>query len=53
MTSTQVHSSFDEKSFSRFGDMTSVAVLQSLNEDEMINTQTLGDVLSIIRSVLG
>ena len=52
-TSTHVHLSVEEKSFSRFGDMTSVAVLQSLNKDEMINPQTLGDVLSIIRSAFG
>jgi len=38
-----------KKPFSRFGDMTSVAVLQSLNEDEMTNPQTLRDILSIIR----
>ena len=53
VTSTHVHYSFDEKSFSRFGDMTSVAVLQSLNENEITNPRTLGDVLSIIRSAFG
>ena len=33
-----------KKPFSRFGDMTSLAVLQSLNEDEMTNPQTLRDI---------
>jgi hypothetical protein len=52
-TSMHVHTSFDEKSFSRFGDITSVAVLQCLNDNEMTNPQTLGNVLSIIRSAFG
>jgi len=43
------YSGFDEKSFSRVGDMVSVAVLQSLNDREMTAPQTLRDVLSIIR----
>lgn len=51
--SMHVLTGFDEKSFGRFGDMTSVAVLQSLNEDEMTNPQTLRYVLVIIHSAFG
>jgi hypothetical protein len=50
VTTMHGYSGWDEKSFSRFGDMTSVAVLQSLNDDEMTAPQTLKDVLLIIRS---
>jgi hypothetical protein len=52
VTTMHGYSGWDEKSFSRFGDMTSVAVLQSLNDDEMTAPQTLKDVLSIIRFAL-
>ena len=43
------YSGGDEKSFSRFGDMTSVAVLQSLNDEEMTAPETLKYVLLIVR----
>jgi hypothetical protein len=49
VTTMHGYSGCDEKSFSRFGDMTSVAILQSLNDDEMTTPQTLKDVLLIVR----
>jgi hypothetical protein len=49
VTTMHGYSGWDEKAFSRFGDMTSVAVLQSLNDGEMTAPQTLRDVLLIIR----
>jgi hypothetical protein len=49
VTTMHGYSGSDEKSFSRFGDMTSVAVLQSLNDDEMTSPQTLQYVLLIMR----
>ncbi|HWY70346.1 MAG TPA: hypothetical protein VNX88_16880 [Terriglobales bacterium] len=49
VTTMHGYSGWDEKAFSRFGDMTSVALLQSLSYDEMTAPQTLRDVLLIIR----
>ena len=49
VTNMHGYSGWDEKAFSRFGDMTSVALLQSLSYDEMTAPQTLRDVLLIIR----
>jgi hypothetical protein len=36
VTSTHGCTGWDEKSFSRFGDMTSVAILQTLTDDQLI-----------------
>ena len=49
VTTMHGYSGLNEKSFSRFGDMVSVAILQSLNDDEMTTSQTLRDVLLIVR----
>lgn len=49
VTTMHGYSGWDETSFSRFGDMVSVAILQSLNDVEMTAPETLRDVLLIIR----
>ena len=49
VTTMHGYSGLNEKSFSRFGDIVSVAILQSLNDDEMTTSETLRDVLLIIR----
>lgn len=48
VTTMHGYSGWDQKAFSRFGDMTSVALLQSLTYEEMTAPQTLRDVLLII-----
>lgn len=48
VTTMHGYSGFDEKAFSRFGDMVSVAILQRFNV-EMTAPPTLRDVLSIVR----
>jgi len=48
-TTMHGYSGWDEKSFNRFGDMVSVAILQSLDDAGMTSPQTLRDVLMIIR----
>jgi hypothetical protein len=53
VTKMHVYSGWNQKDFSRFGDITSVALLQSLSYDEMTAPQTLRDVLFIIRRAFG
>jgi hypothetical protein len=48
VTTMHGYSGWDEKAFRRFGDMTSVALLQSLSYDEMTSPTMLRDVLLII-----
>ena len=48
VTTMHGYSGWDQKAFSRFGDMTSVAILQSLSYEEMTSPETLKDVLLII-----
>jgi hypothetical protein len=49
VTTMHGYSGWDQKAFSRFGDITSVALLQSLSYEEMTAPETLKDVLLIIR----
>ena len=49
VTTLHGYTGWDEKTFSWFGDITSVAVLQSLSYDEMTTPEVLRDVLLIIR----
>lgn len=49
VTTMHGYSGWDEKSFNRFGDMVSVAILQDFNDVEMTAPQTLPDLLMIIR----
>ncbi|MGP0017961.1 MAG: hypothetical protein ACLPHP_05290 [Candidatus Sulfotelmatobacter sp.] len=49
VTTMHGYSGWDEKSFNRFGDMVSVAILQSFNDVEMTVPQTQRDVILIIR----
>ena len=42
-TTMHGYSGWDEKFFSRFGDMVSVAILQSLNDEEVTTSATLRD----------
>ena len=48
VTTMHLYDSWAVKDFRRFGDMTSVALLQSLSYDEMTSPKILRDVLSII-----
>lgn len=49
VTTMHGYTGSDVGDFSRFGDMTSVAVLQTLSYDEMTTPEVLRDVLLIIR----
>lgn len=49
VTTMHGYSGWNEKDFSRFGDMTSVALLQSLSYEEMTAPGALKDILLIIR----
>jgi hypothetical protein len=53
VTSRHGYTGWDEKLFSRFGDMTSVAILQTLTDDQLTTPQTLRDVLLIVRFAFG
>jgi hypothetical protein len=50
VTTTHVYHGWDDKAFNRSGDLVSVAILQTLDDGEMMSSRTLGEVLSIIRS---
>ena len=50
VTTQHIHTGWDEKAFNRAGDLVSVAILQTLDDSEMTSSQSLGEVLSIIRS---
>jgi hypothetical protein len=49
MTSNHIYAGWDDKAFSRAGDMVSVAILQTLDDSEMTSS-ALAEVLAIIRS---
>jgi len=49
MTTTHLYTGWDGKAFSRAGDLASVAILQSFDDSQMTSSQTLVEVLSIIR----
>ena len=53
MATEHGYTGWDEKSFSRFGDMTSVAVLQTLSDDQLTTPEVQRDVLQIIRFAFG
>jgi len=50
VTTTHIYHGWDDKVFNRSGDLVSVAILQTLDDGEMMSSRTLGEVLSIIRS---
>ena len=50
VTTQHVYTGWDDKAFSRAGDLASVAILQSLDDRQMTSSQTLAEVLSIIRN---
>ena len=50
VTTTHIFYGFDDKTFSRSGDLVSVAILQTLDDNEMMSPRTLGQVPSIIRA---
>jgi hypothetical protein len=52
MTS-RLHTSWDEKRFSRFGDITAVAVLQTVDDKEMAEPEKAKDVLAIVFAAFG
>jgi len=50
VTASHIYTGFDSKIFNRSGDLVSVAILQTLDDNEIMSSRTLGQVLSIIRS---
>lgn len=50
VTTTHISFGFDEKVISRSGDLVSVAILQTLDDGEIMSSRTLGEVLLIIRN---
>jgi len=50
VTSSGMYSSWDEKTFSRSGDLVAVAVLKTLDDSEMGSSEHAKDVLLILRS---
>jgi hypothetical protein len=50
VTTTHLYTGWDDKAFNRSGDLVAVAILQTLDDGEMMSSRTLGEVLSIIRS---
>ena len=50
VTTTHIFTSWDDKAFSGSGDLVSVAILQTLDDSEIMSSRTLHEVLSIIRN---
>jgi hypothetical protein len=50
VTSSRMYSGWDEKMFSRSGDLVAVAVLKMSDDDEMASPEHVKDVLLILRS---
>jgi hypothetical protein len=50
VATTSTYTGWDDKAFSRSGDLASLAVLQSLSEAEMASPETLKGVLVILRT---
>jgi len=49
VTSSRMYSGWDEKIFSRSGDLVAVAVLKTLDDSEMVSPESLKFVLLIVR----
>jgi hypothetical protein len=50
VTTSHMFSGWDEKAFSRSGDLASVAILQTVDGSEMPSSETVRDVLIILRA---
>lgn len=50
VTSSQIYSGWDEKTFNRSGDLVAVAVLKTLDDSQMASSQNAKGVLLILRS---
>jgi hypothetical protein len=50
VTSSRMYSGWDEKMFSRSGDLVAVAVLKTLDDTELASSEHAKDVLMILRS---
>jgi hypothetical protein len=50
VTSSRMHSSWDEKTFNRSGDLVAVAVLKTLDDSEIASSENAKDVLLILRN---
>ena len=53
VTSSQVYSGWDDKMFSRSGDLVAVAVLKTLDDSEMASPEYASSVLVIVRMAFG
>jgi hypothetical protein len=53
VTTTHMYSGWDEKTFSRSGDLVAVAVLKTLDDSEMSTPEGAKDVLRILRAAFG
>ena len=49
VTTDHLYTGWDEKRFNRAGDLTSVAILQTVSDAQMTSPEVLHDVLNIIR----
>jgi hypothetical protein len=52
-TKDHIYTGFDDKAFSRAGDLAGVAILQAIPEGEFASPDTLKEVLSILRLAFG
>src|SRR5947209_4102686 len=53
VTTTGAYTGWDDKAFSRSGDMVAVAVLQTLDDEDMASRQGARNVLVILRMAFG
>lgn len=53
VTTSRMYTSWDEKAFSRSGDLVAVAILQTLGDSEMSSTEGGKNVLVILRAAFG
>jgi hypothetical protein len=49
VTTAHVHTGFDEKAFNKSGDLASIAIVQTIPDEEITVPETLKEVLSILR----
>jgi hypothetical protein len=53
VTTTGMYTGWDDKTFSRSGDLVAVAVLQTLDDEEIASSKGAKNVLVILRSAFG
>lgn len=53
VTSSQPYTGWDQKTFSRSGDLVAIAILKTLDDNEMASTESANSVLMIVRDAFG